>query len=171
MSSEITSVVSFGESVSSSSALIVAEIDFDKHKDDDGNAQTTFLPGEAVYFLVHHDPTIKIVRVQSTDGGDVQRIGVVTRIKTVELSFDHPAHLLTLGYNPAGAASAKWYGRQSNLYLDGRDLQADLAPCLGDVSFPFVAVQYLHRPIDGLSLAAGESFPTDIKVEYTVDEK
>jgi hypothetical protein len=169
MSSDKTSVVSFGESTSTS-VLIVVEIDFNKHKDDDGNAQTSFGPLDPVYFIIHHAPEISIVRVQATDGGDVQRIGTVTRTKTVELSFDHPAHLVELGYNPAGGASAKWYGRSSNLYLTGRELQADLAPCLGDVSFPFVAVQYLHRPIGGLNLEPGEEFPTDIKVEYTVNE-
>jgi hypothetical protein len=164
----VTGIARFGES-SAASGSIVAEIDGAMHLDADGREKSSFLPGEAVFFLLHHDANVKIVRVRSTDDGDVQLIGKVTRSKSQEITFEHPAHLVDLSYRPGGQPTAKWYGRGSNLYLSGKSLQADLAPCLGDISYPIVATQYLHRPTSAIVLQPGEEFPVDIIIEYRVE--
>jgi hypothetical protein len=166
----VTGIASFGGKSVATGAMIVAEIDGAMHLDGEGQERSAFLPGEPVYFLLHHDPEVKIVRIRTTDDGEVQRIGQVTRTRTQELSFDHPAHLIELAYRPSGQPTAKWYGRHSNLFLSGLSLQADLAPCLGEISYPIKATQYLHRPGSGLVLQPGEAFPVDLKIEYKLDE-
>ena len=55
MAENITQILSFGEESSGSGALIVAEIDVDKHLDAEGNAKRSFLPGDEVFLLVHQD--------------------------------------------------------------------------------------------------------------------
>lgn len=165
----VTGIASFGADVSdaATAGLIVAEIDDTMHLDADGQPQTVFLPGESIYFLLHYGATIQLVRVRDTDGGDIQRIGAVTRTRTQQITFEHPAHLVPLPHQPSGQPRAdKWYGRSSNLHLDGLELSADLAPCLGDISYEIAAVQYCHKPLAGLTLAPGEEFPVDIVIEY-----
>jgi hypothetical protein len=164
----VTGIARFGES-SAALGAISAEIDGAMHLDDDGNERTAFLPGEAVFFILHHDANVKIVRLRATDGGDVQLIGPVVRSRMEQITFEHPAHLVDLPHKPNGQPTAKWYGRSSNLYLSGQTLQADLAPCLGDISYKISATQFLHRPISGITLQPGEEFPVDIVIEYRVE--
>ncbi len=162
----ITRVLSFGEAAAGSGALIVAEIDEDKHLDDDGNVESSFLPETEVFVLIHHDPEIKIVRVRDTGEGDLQRIGTVTRSRTEEMTFTHTEDKQDLPHNPNGVPSASWYGRSSSLVLDGRQLRAVSCPCLGEVTYSFTAVQYRYRLPGSVDLAVGEQFPVDLVVEY-----
>lgn len=162
----ITTIVTFGGAAAASSGLIVAEIDGAMHLDAEGNERSSFLPGEEVSFLLHYDPAkVRIVRLRATDDGDIQQIGQVTRTRKEQLTWQHPAHLIDLRYLPSGGLSAAWYGRSSNLYRTGRSVQADLAPCLGDISYPVAFTQYSHRPAVA-EIADGEEYPTDIIVEY-----
>ena len=164
--STITSIIAFGGAVSAASGLIVAEIDGAMHLDAEGKERSSFLPGEPVYFLLHYDETkIKIIRLRPTDDGDVQYIGRVTRTRVEQLTWQHPAHLIDLLYLPSDQLSEKWYGRGSNLYRTGQQVQADMAPCLGDISYPVKFSQYLHRPAV-VEIADGEEYPVDIIVEY-----
>lgn len=164
--STVTNIISFGGAVAAASGLIVAEIDGAMHLDGDGNERSSFLPGEPVYFLLHYDASkVRIIRLRSTDDGDVRRIGQVTRERLEQITWQHPAHLIDLRYLPAGSLSAKWYGRGSNLYRNVRQVQADLAPCLGDISYPVQFVQYLHVPAVA-EIPDGEEFPADIIIEY-----
>jgi len=164
--STVTNIIKFGEVVAASSGLIIPEIDGFMHLDATGEERSSFLPGEQVYFLLHYDPAkVKIISLQATDGGDVRRIGKVTRERTEQLTFQHPAHLLDMRYTPTTDPEATWYGRGSNLYRSGRRLQADLAPCLGDLVYDVEFIQYLHKPaVD--DIADGEEYPTDIIIEY-----
>jgi len=164
MSDTLTSVYTFGQGNSSDS--LHTEIDGQMHLDAEGEERSSFAPGDVVYFLLHYDPAkIRVLGLRATDDGDIQLVGPVVRTRKEELSFQHPAHLLDLGYIPAGALSAEWFGRSSNLFLDGRQVQADLAPCLGEVSYPVNFVQYSHRPAVA-AITDGEDFPTDIVIEY-----
>lgn len=166
----VTGIGRFGESSAAASGSIVPEIDGVMHLDADGREKSSFLPGEAVFFLLPHDANVRIIRVRATDDGDVQLVGPVTRTRAQQITFEHPAHLVELSYRPSGQPTAKWYGRGSNLYLSGKTLQADMAPCLGDISYPIVATQYLHRPMSAIVLLPGEEFPVDIIIEYRVED-
>lgn len=164
----ITAIGSFGASASGSSvsALLRIEIDAEMHTDADGNEIRTFLPGDEVYLLVHHDSRARIINLRDTAGGDLQRIGQVSRGKNEQITFQHPAHENELQYQPAGTPSADWYGRSSGLRLNGRTLTAANAPCLGDISYAISAVQYLYRPSSLVTCGIGEEFPVDVIVEW-----
>lgn len=164
----VTAIARFGQKSVEGNSLIVAEIDGYMHLDGDGQERHVFLPGEEVFFLLHLDPDVKIIRIKATDDGDVGQVGMVTRTRTQQLSFDNPNHAITLPYRPSGPLDAKWYGRSSSLLLSGLSVKASSAPCLGDVSFPITAMQYVHRPLNGVVLVPGETFPVDLKIEYTV---
>lgn len=162
----VTRVLSFGEDTAGSGTLIVAEIDVDMHLDDEGNAKSSFLPGEEVFALIHHDPEIKIIRVSDTAGGDLQRIGLVTRVRTQQMTFTHAEDKEELPHIPNTVPTASWYGRSSGLALDGRQLQAAGAPCLGEITYSFAAEQYKYRLPVGIEVAVGEQFPVDLVIEY-----
>lgn len=164
--STVTNIIKFGDSGGGDSGLITAEIDGFMHLDAKGEERSSFSPGESVYFIIHYDPAkVKIISLQATDGGDVRRIGDVTRERTEQLTFQHPAHLIDLSYMPKADPEVTWYGRSSNIYRSGCQLQADLAPCLGDLVYEVEFVQYLHKPaID--EIADGEEYPTDVIIEY-----
>ena len=164
--STVTTVISFGGSSDSGSGAISAEIDGAMHLDAEGNERSQFLPGEEVYFLLHYDPAkVRVIRLRATDNGDVQRIGQVSREREEQITFLHPADLHSLGYQPEGGLLTKWYGRSSNIYLQGGQYHADLAPCLGDIKYSVRFEQYLHKPAT-VQIPDGEEFPTDIIIEY-----
>lgn len=160
-----TVIGSFGQAAAAGGSIVL-EIDAAMHLDSEGNERSDFLPGEGVYFLIHHRSSITIKKVRATDGGDVQKIGKVTRDAEQEVSFTHPAMTGQLGHLPRGSVTASWYGRTSPLKREGQDISASGAPCLGKLSYRYEAVQYLHRPPAGVSLDADGQWLSDIVVEY-----
>lgn len=100
MSETVTTILQFGEESAGSGLLLVAEIDRDMHQDGEGNPITSFLPGEAVYVLLHHDSGIRIVRIEDTASGDLQRIGEVVRQRTVQQLFSYPGEAVSLPHQP-----------------------------------------------------------------------
>ena len=167
MSDTQTLVLPFGQMVETSSGLLLAEIDGQIHKDDQGNQISRFPANSEINFLIHHDPQITIVRVNDTAGGDVVRIGSVIRSGSQQnVTFSHGLAEITLSHIPNGLPSAKWYGRGSVLALkDGNKIVAPAAPCLGDLSYQYNAIQYRYRPPE-MSLALNEEFPVDLVIEY-----
>jgi len=168
MSDKPSAVITFGGGTGGSvNALLRVELDEAMHLDSDGEAISTFSPGDPVYLLVHHDNHARVVRVRDdTANGDLQLIGVVTRTKTEEITFTHAADEHELQYQPSGQPSARWYGRQGVLSLSGRTLKASGTPCLGEISYPISAVQYLYRPSSLVTCLPGEQFPVDVVVEW-----
>lgn len=163
---DLTAIATFGTEVASS-ASIQAEIDPDKMSDSDGNLPSDFLPGTEVFFLVFYDAKKVVIKnVKSTDGGDIQRITEVTRVKEQRLTFasDEP---VSLSHLPSGAISvAKWYGRTSTLTRDGQQVTAATPPCLADVTYVAKAIQYKHRIVSGYTLNAEDKFYAAAIIEY-----
>ena len=164
----VTKVVRIGEESGSSSALFVVELDEAMHLGADGNVVRSFLPGEQVFVLLHHDPVVRVVRVADTANGDLQRLGTVSRSRTVQVVFPAADDAQDLPHNPDGLPSVVWYGRSSQLQLAGRALRAPGAPCLGDVTYVFTASQYRYRLPAGVTLAKGERFPVSLVIEVEV---
>ena len=169
MSSEAstkTVIGSFGEVVSADGSIVL-EIDTTMHLDSDGSVQSSFAPQEGVYFLLHYDSSkVKINKVINTDSGDVQRLGRVSRSRAEEVTFTHAAMQKTLLHTPNSVPTARWYGRSSGLVLEGKNVSAPGAPCLGELLYVFSAMQYLHRPPRDLELDSADEWLTDIVVEY-----
>ncbi|SDP69872.1 hypothetical protein [Desulforhopalus singaporensis] len=165
--SETTIIVPFGDGVAGDSGFIRAEIDASKHADSNGNLPSEFAPGTEVFFWLHYNAAeIKINCVAATDGGDIQRIGEVTRIKEQQITFAD-TEPVELSYWPKSDPTVtKWYGRTSALTLNGKQLAATSAPCLADISYPIRAAQYKHRLVSGVSLSAGDKFYTAAIIDY-----
>lgn len=168
MSDKPSAVIPFGGGTGAAATSAPRfEIDEAMHLDEEGKAISTFLPGEPVYLLLNHDSRVRVIRVRDdTANGDLQMIGNVTRIKTEEISFTHAADEHDLQYHPSLQPSARWYGRQGVLSLSGRTLKASGAPCLGEVSYPISATQYLYRPSSLVTCLPGEQFPVDVVAEW-----
>ncbi len=162
-----TIVLTFGKAVQTASGLLLAEIDALMHRDSDGGRITRFEPGTNVFFLLHHDPAIRIVRVDDTGGGNVYRLGEVTRTGMQKgVTFTHPQAQIMLQHIPSGPPSASWYGESSTLVVRKRQaISAPSAPCLGDISYQYRAWQYRYVP-PAMNLSVDQEFPVDIIIEY-----
>lgn len=156
---DLTLIASFGEAVADSGSVVM-EIDEVKHKDADGNMPSEFPPLTEVFFLVHHDPAeTKIVSVKATDGGDIQRIGEVTRTKTQRLTFASD-EAVQLSHLPSGTVTVtKLYGKTGTTFKrEGRALTPSAWPCLAEVSYPVRMIQYKHRIVSGYVLDGDDKF-------------
>lgn len=162
-----TLILSFGVAVQTASGLMLVEIDPLVHKDADGNQMARFPQNVEVFFILHHDPRISIVRVNDTADGNVTRIAEVTRGGSQEnVTFTHGAAEKSLSHIPIRLPSVSWYGRGSGLVLKNKNIVvATGAPCLGDLTYQYRATQYRYRPPE-MSLALGEEFPVDMVIEY-----
>lgn len=164
--SDETRVVRLGETVSGDEPVLWdLNVDHEKHPDGNGGARTSFSKGDDIYLLAHHASEIKIVRLVDTTGGDLLRLGEVTRTGTVRLSWASDDDIKDLPHLPSGPVKAKWYGRAGVLEPDGRSLTATGTPCLADVSYPYKAVQYRFRPSADISVIPGEQFPLEVWAE------
>ena len=163
----VTVIASYGlGGSSSSSALFMAELDETMNLDEEGKAKSQFAPGEPAWFLLHHAANVRVIRLRDTAEGDIQLIGPVSRTREQQITFQPPGHEVELSYQPSGTPSAVWYGRSSGLVLSGRKLKADAAPCLGDISYPIAATQFLYRPPPGMTIEADEDYPIDVVIEW-----
>lgn len=165
MTEVLTRILPFG-SAAESSSLFMVSVDPAAHADEKGNVPSSFLPGTAVSLIVHHDSDLQIKRLLDSGGGDLQRIGKVTRSNTVEVQFMAADESVSLPHTPLGTVVASWFGRESGLSGVGRELQAAVGPCIGKVSYQYEAVQYTYRPTGGLELVGDEQFPVLIVAEY-----
>jgi hypothetical protein len=146
-------VVNYGDTAASS-ALVVVELDDTLNLDAAGKTKTQFYPGDLVYFLVHHDATVRITRVLTTSG-TVDPLGSVLRDRTQQMLFKSPTDKQDLPHLPAGIVTPSWYGRTSNLVQDGRSLTADATPCIGEMDYDMEAELFCLTPPD-LDLAGDE---------------
>ena len=161
-----TRVIHLGETVSGASgALMVVEVDPVKHPDGNGGVVRSFLPGEDVYLLIHHDPEIAVVRVMDTAGGDLLRVGSVFRNNTERLSWAHADDVKDLLHNPATQPAPSWFGRIGLISRDGRSLRITGAPAMADVSYSYQAIQYRYRLPAEVELGADETFPVELIIE------
>ena len=101
-----TLVVHFGDEVESG-AFAAAVLDWELNVDAQGEAVTSFAPGDRVHFLVQHDATLRIGRIATTAG---QVVAEGSGYRSVEqmLSFAAVAEAVDLTYIPAGAVSRDW---------------------------------------------------------------
>jgi len=161
-----TRVLHFGDPVTGSSGgLLVPEIDPVMHPSDNGEAERTFVKGTEIYFLIHHGPEIAIVRVTDTAGGDVLRIGQVSRTNTMRLSWAHGDETQELTHLPSAMPTALWYGRTGTLLRDGRTLRIIGAPALADISYLYQAIQYRFRLEEDIAIPADGEWPFELIIE------
>lgn len=167
MSGGPTIVVKFGESVSSADQnLFVVELDDELNTETvDGKQQVKnqFYPGDEIYFLMHYDHAKLVVKAIKTTDGQVVVMGQVCRSKTNEMLFEAPDEPLELQHTPSSGLSAEWYGRTSVLTRSGRSVTAASTPCIGDLTYTYMATSCKLVP-PALTLAVDEEYPIAIVI-------
>lgn len=156
-----TIVVQFGQGADSN-ALVRVELDGVENVDADGNERTSFIPGDQPVFLVHHDDTLQICRIECSSGM-VQPLGQVVRTREQRLQWSELA-AQQLDYLPASDPTIEWYGNNAGLARVGRLLTpAGTVPAVCNCTIPIICHQFrLHPP--SLSLADGDEWPVLIVI-------
>lgn len=125
--------------------------------------KSQFNPGDEAYFLAHFDADkLRIADIQATAGTVINQ-GHVTRSVTDELLFTARGEALTLSHIPAGYLESTWFGRSANLDRNGMQVTADVAPCLGNVTYDFSAMSFKYVP-PPMTLSDKESYPVAIVI-------
>jgi hypothetical protein len=155
-----TLVIQFGEGADAS-ALAVVELDDSRNLDAAGEVRTSFYPGDQVFFLVHHAPTLRIGSVVPT-AGSVFPQGQQSFSRTVQQLFAD-TEPVSLSHLPAGGVTAAWYGRSTSLAQAEHQLTAADPPAIGELSYSFSGQLYrLQTPV--VELSEDDSYPVAIVV-------
>lgn len=177
MSTPVTVISSFGRAVSTAEGLIRLELDDELNVGpgavgEDQQAKTQFSPGEEIFFLIHHDPGLRIESVKSTSG-TVVTLGWESRERTADLLFTTEEPSVELDYFPAsGGIEVSWWGHTAKLSRDKRTVTASVDN--GEGEFPaYGRVSYTARFLScklvapAVELAFDEEYPVQIVVRYT----
>ena len=162
--------VSFGGG-SASNALIKLELDDKMNVDSSGEEISSFAPGDNIYFRLHHDTTVQLARMASTDG-EVEAQGSGSRTITEELLWVYLDDEHELGYVPnnSGITSSHYGSEPSDIKKSGTKkmvISGGELPALSLVTYS--ANFSLYRLIaPDVDLAEDESWPVRI-VAYMED--
>jgi len=118
-----TVVVNFGGAASDT---LSAEVD-DRATGLNGG-QTSFDPGDTVYYLLYHSPTVRVSTITAS-AGSVQRVSPGVVVKEVDVQFENKA-TAALSVPATGIVSVTWLGRSLGaltLSEDGVTLRAQTA--------------------------------------------
>ena len=108
MSSVTTSLlISFTPESESESAVLVAEVD--SREDGLNNGDTTFRPGDPIYYLTYAGPGVSIVQQIATAGG-IASVGGGNRQVTETVTWANVRDA-SVSYPVAGGLSIAWCGR------------------------------------------------------------
>lgn len=157
----VSLVVEFGQGVDEDSALAVAELDGTRNVDSEGNERSQFLPGDEVYFLVHHDNSVYIDRVTPTDGM-VVAMDSDTQEREQQLLFVNDEQQ-QLTYLPGGALVHDWMPGGANRDVGFTrvnrqvSVAASSAPCIENLTYPVNFQLYRLIP-PALNLSSGETY-------------
>ena len=156
-----TIVVQFGQGADSS-ALVKVELDDLANIDADGNERTTFVPGDQPIWLVHHDATVQIGRIECSSGM-VQDLGKVTRSRKQRLQWVETSSQ-SLEYVPSENPTFTWYGNDAVISRVENNLTPSVKiPAICDVTIPVMFRQFRLIP-PSLSLSQDEEWPILIAV-------
>lgn len=145
MAVEASIVVEFGDEDASNSSLKI-EID-DQHEnnqytDDDGEIQvySSFAPDGEPVIIIHHDSTVQITDVKSTDGS-MEKIGSnVSRTRESDSVFTSSTTEVDTGYVGMTGLSAEWFGNSCSVSIDSDETTTIVTssgtyPAYGNLSF------------------------------------
>ncbi len=95
---------------SGADGLCIVELDGEANDD-----ITTFAPGDTVNFLVHHDATVQIGWVRTTDGtiSGTSSASMTAQDRTDQLLFADVTDTHELSYVPTGSPTPSWYGNEA----------------------------------------------------------
>ncbi len=145
MSVGATIISQFGEGADSS-AFVAIELDETLNLDAEGNAKTSFDPGDEIWFWIQHAETLVIERIEATSGMVVD-CGTVCRSRTQELTFTG-TDSIELSHIPARNPSYAWYGNEgADMARNGRSVSVGgNTPCTCDAEIPIDVHLYRFVP-------------------------
>ncbi len=159
MSDKATTVLEYGDAASRD-AFVVAGLDAVLNADAEGNARSSFAPGEEIYLFVHHDGTVRVNKIIPSLPGTITPLGGAVRKATEQHVFKgYPDNANDLGYIAAGLPSAVWYGRSSVLGVSGSKVKANPGYCIGDLTYNYLVELYRYTPGSAPQVAEDETFP------------
>lgn len=125
--------------------------------------KSQFTPGDQVHLLLHYDHSrLRISDIKAT-AGQIVIAGEVSRTATDEVLFTAAGEPLQLSHIPAGALAVSWFGRSAGITRDGRNVSANAAPCLGNISYAYQATSCRFVP-PPMTLGADDEYPVAIVV-------
>lgn len=126
--------------------------------------KTAFHPGDPYYFLVQHDPGLRIRAVRSS-WGSVQATGATTRTHSEDIQLAEPEDELETDHIPLGGVSARWYGNSPAIGNTGRAVRYRSGPLPAIGTMQYSAAWHGYRLVPAaLSLRQGEEWPVLIVV-------
>lgn len=137
----INKVVIFGDNGSAGDGGIQVVWDDFANVDESGEPINQYYPGDSRFLLVIVPAGIELVEVKPTDG-TLQNMGPVSRSQVDRVLFDLPDKLIDLSRQPAGGVSPTWYGNTATETIEGKQIKANAAPCLADITYSYAAQQY-----------------------------
>jgi|GEM_PF-5788792 len=163
-----TVVLTFGDEVSDDSGSVSLAID-PRHKDDDGEFPTSYLPGTVVYFLIYHDTDTEILSVSATDGGEAELLSTTTATVEIDQQVFPSAEAVSLSIPPVGDVSAStFYGRTATLTTDieNSTVKASAYPVMADISYQARVTKARDTFTSSIDMTTGDSMPVALVVTY-----
>lgn len=165
--SKVVLKLEFSDAARDSGLFAAMIADFQRNREIDSNGKdvekTSFHPGDVYFFLVQHDPGLKLTAVKSS-WGSVQSLGATTRSHTGEHGEDiqlaEAEDEQETSYIPTGSVSATWYGNSPTITNKGREIRykSGPRPAIGKLSYSAAWRGYRLVP-EALELAEGEEWP------------
>lgn len=161
--------VTFGNPTGDDGTHYVIELDDTLNLDADGLVNSTFLPGETIWFLLHVQPGYIPHLVYQTDG-QVSAAGTVTLQRTQEGLVWTPEDLaMDLTYYPAGTVNIDWQGNRISLQpIAGRTLTAVDDPletmARAILTYPVFFYRYRFDPPADLYIAERADYQIDAMI-------
>lgn len=163
MAVEASIILEFGEDVDVESVVVELDDGYSDNLDSEGNVKGSFSPSESPVIIIHHDSSVRIKDVLSTDGS-VSKIGIdQKRIRTIDALFTTRDSEVNVGYNNPGSLSVVWKGNTTSLFLqkDGMLVATDYYdtfPCVCKASFEVLFKEQWQLTPPSLVLDADESY-------------
>ncbi len=105
--------VSFGDSTGTQGAL---KLEIDDREDGLNGGDTSFAPGDDVYYFLFKDANVTVLDHEVTAGGRTSQ-GTGTKSLDENITFSN-SDTSSLGYPPDGAVSMEWLGRSYEIRGD-----------------------------------------------------
>lgn len=173
MSVSATIVVHFGDDVDANT-FAMAMLDSELNVDAEGEEITSFVPGDEIFFLIQHDPSLRIDGLpKATDGTVVAQPDKEFVFTEQELIFEEGAGVgdraevggPDLAAVHRGDITKTWYGREG-IGFEVKNRKATVTggvPSICKVQFNAPMKSYkLHTP--NVTLAEDEEYPVVIVI-------
>ena len=134
------------EAGADSSELHIEELDNERNRDSSGQVKSAFAPGEAIYFRIHHGPSLVLSQIR-VSSGSVQAMGPVLREHQQDADPSDSTSTLELPHLPATNPVGLWWGNVPQMLRAGRVLSfGEPLPAIGIIRYSARWLLYRYLP-------------------------